>query len=257
MLASLLSLPVSVALLIWIARMKKDNPFPKFTFVKLLIAGAIAGALSSVVTIGGSVISVIFELGLDQVRLLLTPEGAKQFAEMISQLPAPTLSFSRILRSFLKSFLLVGFVEEIFKFLCTKAVIKKKGVAPTWMDALLSLCVVAVSFQLIEDIGYSEGSVMTAIFRALTPFHFTFAAIMGYYYGSAKVNGKKFHYFLAIFLPSFVHTLYDFSINMLRHEDMFIILVLFMNLFLFVLTIVMIVRIRKWHLNKTLDIPIE
>lgn len=50
MLAALLAMPVSVGLLIWFLRMKKDDPFPKYTFVKLLIAGAIAGILSAIVT---------------------------------------------------------------------------------------------------------------------------------------------------------------------------------------------------------------
>lgn len=53
MLAVLLSIPVSVGLLIWILRMKQFDPFPRFTFVKLLIAGVISVFLSSIVSTNG------------------------------------------------------------------------------------------------------------------------------------------------------------------------------------------------------------
>ena len=69
--------------------------------------------------------------------------------------------------------------------------------------------IVGISFQLIEDIQYSSGNIGVAIFRALTPFHFTFAVIMGYLYGLGKVRGNKTYTLAAIFYPAFIHAIQD------------------------------------------------
>ena len=256
MIAAVLSLPVSIGLLIWIGKMKKDDPFPKGTFIKLLIAGALSGIISSIITISGMMITLLIEIGPDGISQLTSEEGLLQFAQQLSQRQSE-LTFGRALIAFIRIFITVGFAEEIIKFLCAKSVIKKKGVARTWMDALLCFCVVAIGFQLIEDIGYSSGNVATAIFRALTPFHFTFAAIMGYYYGLGKTKKNKICNFLAIFVPSIIHTIFDYCGMMSRYADAFVLAMLAMSILLFILTIVMILKIRKWHKEKTLDIVIE
>ena len=255
MLSDILAIPVSIALLVWICRMKKDDPFPKGTIIKLLIAGVISGILSGIVTVLGALVNFIMEFGFDSIKMMFgnTPEAA-QYAAEFSEL-VKNAKFSP-LGSFIKTFILVGLVEEIFKYLCTKAVVRKKGITKTWMDALLCFAVTAIGFQLSEDIQYSSGNVLTAIYRALTPYHFTFAAIMGYYYGLAKTSGKKFYMFLAIFIPSLIHTLFDFSINATQHEDMYFLLFIAMTILLTVLTILMIVKIRKWNKNRKLDVEI-
>ena len=38
----LISLPISILLLIWMIRIKKNNPFPKYSIVKMLIGGVVA-----------------------------------------------------------------------------------------------------------------------------------------------------------------------------------------------------------------------
>lgn len=255
MFAIILAIPVSIALLVWISRMKKDDPFPKGTIIKLLIAGVISGTLSGIITILGAVVNFVMEFGFEPIRMMFgnsaeSAQYAAEFSELIKNAQYSPLN------SFIKTFILVGFVEEIFKYLCTKAVIAKKGIARTWMDTLLCFAVTAIGFQLSEDIQYASGSVMTAIYRALTPYHFTFAAIMGYYYGLAKTSGKKFYMFLAIFIPSLIHTLFDFSISALQHEEMYLLLFIAMTILLTALTILMIVKINKWNKNKKLDVEI-
>ena len=208
MIAAILSLPVSIGLLIWISKIKKDDPFPKGTFIRLLIAGALSGILSSIVTLIGMIIALMMQIGVDGIKQLMSEEGIMQFAQMVSQ-SQNELTFQRALIAFIRIFITIGLVEEIFKFLCAKSVMKRKGVARTWMDALLCFCIVAIGFQLIEDISYSSGNVATAIFRALTPFHFTFATIMGYYYGLGKTKKNKVYTFLSIFVPPLIHTIFD------------------------------------------------
>ena len=256
MLSIILAIPVSIALLVWINRLKKDDPFPKGTMLTLLVAGVIAGILSSITTIAGALISFVAQYGIEPITQMFTDSAnaAKHAEELLELVKSGTYS---PVASFIKTFILVGFVEEIFKYMCTKAVIKKKGIARTWMDVLLCFAITAIGFQLSEDIQYSSGSVMTAIFRALTPYHFTFATIMGYYYGLAKTTGKKFYMFLALFIPSLLHTLFDFSISSMQYVEVFLLLFFAMTILLCALTVVMIVKINKWHKNKTLDIEIE
>ena len=257
MLESIMSLPVSIALLVWILKMKKNDPFPKYTFLKLLIAGVISGILSSILSILGALITFIADYGLDTLISLFRSTSVAEVNQFIAQNTSDSLSFASILRGFLKTFILVGMMEEVFKFLCAKAVMKKEGVVKTWEDALFCLAIVAISFQLTEDMSYSSGNLITAIFRALTPFHFTFATVMGYYYGLAKTTGKKGYNFLALFIPSLLHTLFDYSITLTSHEDTFLLLLIAVGIFLIVLTVVMILKIRNWHKNKTLDVPIS
>ena len=252
MLATIMAVPVSVGLLIWILHMKKNDPFPRFTFVKLLIGGAVALLLSSIVTIAGGLINLLMQIGPEQLKMMTSTEGIVQVLNEINA-AANAITPQSLLRGFVKCFLLIGLTEEFFKFICSKFVMRKEGVVVTWKDALLCFAVTAVSFQLLEDIGYA-GNIGTAIFRALTPFHFTFAVIMGYFYGLGKVKGNGFYSLLAIIAPSLIHTLYDFSINLLKRDDSFIFVNLGMNAVMFVLTVFVILKLRKWNRDGDLDI---
>lgn len=254
MLATLMAVPVSVGLLIWILRMKKYDPFPRFTFLKLLIFGAIAYALSGVITIIGGLINILMQIGPEQLKLMTDAEGVVKVLQEIAE-ASKALTPQSMLIGLIRTFILIGLVEELLKFFGAKIVMRKEGVVNTWKDALLCFAVVAVSFQLIEDIGYA-GSVALAIFRALTPFHFTFAVIMGYFYGLGKVKGNGFYSLLAIVAPATIHTLYDYSINLLKRNDNFIFLVLAMNVIMFALTIYAVLKLRRWHRDGDLDIYI-
>jgi len=255
MLAVLLSVPVSVGLLIWILRMKQFDPFPRFTFVKLLIVGVISVFLSSVVSIIGGLIILFIQIGPEQLKLMTTAENAVKIIQNIAN-ASKTLTPTNALIGFIRTFILVGFTEEFFKFICAKGVMRKEGVVVTWKDAILCFAIVAIGFQVFEDIQYSSDSIGTAIFRALTPFHFTFGVIMGYFYGLGKVKGNGLYTILALFVPALIHTMYDFSISLLRRSDDFIYLNLAMNALLFILTVFMILKLRKWHRDGSLDICI-
>ena len=50
--------------------------------------------------------------------------------------------------------------------------------------------------------------------------------------------------------------MYDFSINLLKRSDVFVFFNLAMNAAMFILTVVMIVKLRKWHKEGTLDVYI-
>ena len=80
---------------------------------------------------------------------------------------------------------------------------------------------------------------------------------MGYYYGLGKTKKNKICNFLAIFVPLIIHTIFDYCGMMLRYADAFVLTMLAMSILLFILTIVMILKIAKWHKEKTLDVFIE
>ena len=51
------------------------------------------------------------------------------------------------------------------------------------------LRIVGIGFQIVEDVLYarSEANIVTTLIRALTPFHFTFGALLR----QGKGNGEK------------------------------------------------------------------
>lgn len=255
MLSILLSMPVSIGLLVWMWRMKKNDPFPKNTFLKLLIAGVISLVLSAIITIIGGIVNFIVQIGPDQLKLMTDGESALKVIQQINE-ASKEITAEGLLLGFVRTFILIGFVEEFFKFICAKTVMKKEGVVHTWKDALLCFAIVAIGFQLVEDIQYSAGDIVTAIFRAITPFHFTFAVIMGYIYGLGKTKGKGLYTVLALIVPALIHTMYDFSINLVKRNENFVFLTLAMNGMMFVLTIIIILKLRKWHKEGTLDVNI-
>lgn len=252
MLATLLALPVSIGLLIWMLQMKKYDPFPRFTFVKLLIAGLIAYALSGIITLIGGLINILLQIGPEQLKMMTNTEGIVQVLNEIAA-AGKAVTAQSLLIGFIRTFILIGLVEEFLKFFGARIVMRKEGVVHTWKDALICFAIVALGFQLFEDIGYASGSIGTAIFRALTPFHFTFAVVMGYFYGLGKVKGNGFYSLLAIVVPALIHTVYDFSINLLKRDDSFIFLNLAANIVMFALTVFLILKLRKWHRDGDLD----
>lgn len=255
MLAMLISLPVSIGLLIWISRMKKQDPFPKYTFLKLIIAGIIAEILAGLITTIGGVINLLIQIGPEQLALMTDTDSALKILQQIAE-ANNDLTAQNLLISFIRTFLLIGLAEELMKFFGAKIVMRKPGTANTWMDALLCFAIAAIGFQLFEDMQYASGNIVTAIFRALTPFHFTFAVIMGYFYGMGKVKKSGLYTVFALVVPAWIHTMYDFSINLMTRDENFVVLVLAMNLFLFILTVIAVLQLRRWNREGTLDISI-
>ena len=155
--------------------------------------------------------------------------------------------------SFIGTFLSVGLVEELSRFLFIRRSTRKKHFAKTWLDLVICGGIVGVGFQLLEDITYVNGDLITALFRAVTPFHFTFGAIMGFYTGEALESGKKGYYIPAVLIPALLHTLFDSSISALEMDTMYIILVLASALLLMGLTVFMIIKINKWAKLKSVQ----
>ena len=49
--SGLSAIVVSIVLMLWILKMKKDNPFPKLTIIKVLVGGWLSYSISGAVTL--------------------------------------------------------------------------------------------------------------------------------------------------------------------------------------------------------------
>ena len=244
-LCAILSLPVSVLLVRWLMKKKMENPFEKGDVSKLVFAGMLSMVVAAVVTLLILCVRAYRLIGIDTLKLWMSnpdPETIKNsLAEIRSRAAGQTY-----LSAFIGTFLSVGLVEELSRFLFIRLSTGKKRFAKTWLDLVICGGIVGVGFQLLEDITYVNGDLITAIFRAVTPFHFTFGAIMGFYIGKALESGKKGYYIPAVLIPALLHTLFDSSISALKMDDLFLLLLLASALLLVGLTVFMIIKINRW-----------
>ena len=215
-LCAILSLPISIFLVRWLMKKKMKNPFEKSEVSRLVLAGMLSMVVAAVVTLLILCVRAYRLIGIDTLKLWMSnpdPETVKtSLAEIRSRAAGQTY--------------LSAFIGTL--------------------DLVICGGIVGVGFQLLEDITYVNGDLITAIFRAVTPFHFTFGAIMGFYTGKALKSGKKGYYIPAVLIPALLHTLFDSSISALKMDDMYIILVLASALLLIGLTVFMIIKINKW-----------
>ncbi|MCR5008591.1 MAG: PrsW family intramembrane metalloprotease [Oribacterium sp.] len=86
---------------------------------------------------------------------------------------------------FIRTFLVVGLVEEIFKFLVMRSSVKRIKNRMCWLDVVFLGALAGLGFELYEDIMYSGNGLGVVLLRLLTPFHFVFGVLMGYLYGKA------------------------------------------------------------------------
>lgn len=254
MIAQLISFPISVILFIWMLRIKKDDPFPKGSVAKMLLTGALCTFGATILTVLLGLLVALIRIGpADLASILLNPTS-EESTGILTRIRAlsgqPTL-----LSAFVSAFLTAAIVEEGLKYLAMKLCLRKPGIVKTRMDALVCAAIVGLAFQVIEDFTYA-GDIATALFRAITPFHFVFGAVMGYYYGKSLVTGNKMDGVKALLIPTLIHGMYDFSIQCLKIHDIYIIFTLIMMALMLALTIYMIVKIRKWSRDGTLAEPI-
>ena len=217
----IISLPISVLLVRWLMKKKTENPFEKGDVGKLILAGVLSMVAAAVVTlliICGRAYRLI---GVDTLKLWMSDPDPETIKNSLAVIRARS-SGQTYLSAFIGTFLSVGLVEEMSRFLFIQLATRKKRFAKTWLDLVICGGIIGVGFQLLEDITYVNGDLITAIFRAVTPFHFTFGAIMGFFIG------------------------FDSSISALKMDDLFLLLLLASALLLVGLTVFMIVKINKW-----------
>ena len=179
-LAAFVQFAVCFLILLWLLKKKTGEPFAKKTVVKFLLFGALAVVLS---------FAVSFVLSIEQDTFF---------------------GMNPLLSGFLTALITAALFEELAKYLLFRLAVRKNGEVQCWLDGILAAVIVAIGFTLLEDLTYlfSGGSLL----RALLPGHLLFQAIMGYYYGKARVTKQVKYDVLSIAVPMLVHTLFDMFI---------------------------------------------
>ena len=244
-LCAILSLPVSILLVRWLMKKKTENPFEKGDVRRLVLAGMLSMVVAAAVTLVIICFRAYRLIGIDTLKLWMSNPDPETIRKSLEDLRSRVSSQS-YWSMFLGTFLSVGLVEELSRFLFIQLSTRKKRFAKTWLDLVICGGIIGVGFQLLEDITYVNGDLITAIFRAVTPFHFTFGTIMGLFIGKAMESGKKSYHIPAILIPALLHTLFDSSISALQMDDLYFVLVLASAMLLIGLSVFMIIKINNW-----------
>jgi protease PrsW len=147
-------------------------------------------------------------------------------AGCVSTLPALVLQYflqdveneKSLIDTAIFAFLVVGFTEEISKFLLLRLSVYPSDEFNEPMDGIVYAVVIGMGFATLENVMYvlntEAGGFATAIGRAFTaiPAHAAFGVLMGAYVGLAKfVPERRDAYMLiGVTLAVFFHGLYDF-----------------------------------------------
>ena len=260
----IISLPVSLLLFWLVLKPKKADPFPKGGLWRLLIAGALS-------TVVAAILSQTFSLIIAAIRI-----GPANVAETINRMRTDmaaagdflqSLSFNKKrspLMTLLSTMITAGLLEELCKYFACRVAIRRKGMVRTWMDALICFTAVGLTFQILENLVYGGSyGIIVAILRNLAPGHFIFGVIMGWYYGKYLIAGEKTYRFQCILWPALIHTLYDTGLNLMPNYDadagtgqIYIAMGLLAFVGAFVMAVIIIVKLVRWHKDGKLDTPI-
>lgn len=126
----------------------------------------------------------------------------------------PTTEETSVYQQFVKAFFVVGFTEELSKYLIVLFYSQKHKEFNEPFDGIVYAVMVSMGFAATENILYVlEGGISTAILRAFTavPAHATFGVLMGYFMGKAKFSKHKIVLNLVgLSLAILFHGAYDF-----------------------------------------------
>lgn len=175
---ALVQFSVSILILLWVLKKKTGEPYSKKATAKFVLFGAL---------------SVIVCLAL---TLVLSLERDTFFG------------MNPILSGFLTALLTAALLEEVGKYIFFRLAIWKNREVVSWLDVIIAAVAVAVGFVILEDIEFvvsGSGSIV----RAFIPGHILFQAIMGYYYGKARVTKKPKYDVLSLVVPVLCHTAFD------------------------------------------------
>ncbi len=251
----LLSLPVSIILVWWLVKIKKEPRFEVKDIVRMLIFGALSCVLASALSLVIMIWSALNLIGLDTIKEMVAhPENAQAIVDQIKANSDTGFSLARVIRN---SMLLIALPEEGFRFLCLQLAVRKRACVRSWMDMVLCGGIVGTGFTIVEDWMYSSGGLGVTIMRSLMPFHFMLGAIMGYFIGKSRHTGKILYLIPSIVVPVLLHAVYDGAINALTSHDEYVYLALAMMAVMLAVTVLMIVLINKWRKNGKLDLEMQ
>jgi RsiW-degrading membrane proteinase PrsW (M82 family) len=110
------------------------------------------------------------------------------------------------------AFLWVGIVEEFFKYLAVRLIAYRSNQFNEVMDGMIYMISAALGFAAAENVGYMMGfGFFVGFLRAVLSYlgHVSFSAILGYYLGKAKIEGKGNWLWIGFIWAISLHWLYD------------------------------------------------
>lgn len=159
----------------------------------------------------------------------------------------PTEESLNLITLFFYVFISIAFVEELWKLLMVYWGSFNHREFNNLYDMIIYSTFVSMGFALVENILYVvQGGFNVGIMRSFlsVPAHGCFGVMMGYYLGLSKIslinnnfNLHKRNLLLSIFVPTILHTLYDYFLL----SNMFFLVIIF---FIFIF-IIFIICIRK------------
>lgn len=178
------------------------------------------------------------------------------FAGVLATVPSVLLeSFLRlhdrgstiILRDLSLSFLWVGIVEEFFKYLAVRLTVYRSKQFNEVMDGMVYMVSAAVGFAAVENVGYMLGFGYAVGFpRAVLSYlaHISFSAILGFYMGRAKIEGRRNLILVGFIFAVSLHWLYNsfFVLGTAESSGGFLLLGLMVWVFALILTLVLVKR---------------
>ncbi|WP_290696502.1 PrsW family glutamic-type intramembrane protease [Lacinutrix sp.] len=129
-------------------------------------------------------------------------------------LALPLTNSLSVLQQFVQAFFVVGFSEELSKYLVVLLFAQRHKAFNEPFDGIVYAVMVSMGFAATENILYvMESGPTTALLRAFTaiPAHATFGILMGYFMGKAKFSNNRILLNLSgLVLAVLFHGAYDF-----------------------------------------------
>ncbi len=181
------------------------------------------------------------------------------FAGVLATIPAVILeAFLRphdqgstvVLRTLFLSFLWVGIVEEFFKYLAVRVTVYRSKEFNEVMDGMVYMVSAALGFAATENVGYMLGFGYSVGFpRAILSYlaHISFSAILGFYMGKSKIEGKKNWILVGFIFAVPLHWLYNsfFVLGTAKESGVLFLLGLVVWVFGLVLTLVLVKKAQN------------
>jgi RsiW-degrading membrane proteinase PrsW (M82 family) len=200
---------------LWLRWFRKKDKYEKEP-ERLIFFAFVAGVLT---TLPSVLLESLFRLSEQDARLLL-----------------PDL---------LLSFLWVGIVEESFKYLAVRLTVYRSEQFNEVMDGMVYMVSAALGFAATENVGYMLGFGYSVGFpRAILSYlaHISFSAILGFYMGKAKIEGKKTWILVGFIFAVPLHCLYNtfLVLGTAKSSEVFFLLGLMVWVFGLILTLVLV-----------------
>ncbi len=126
----------------------------------------------------------------------------------------PLTNALSVFQQFIQAFFVVGFTEELSKYLIVLWYAQTKKEFNEPFDGIVYAVMVSMGFAATENIFYVlESGASTALVRAFTaiPAHATFGILMGYFMGKAKFSNNRVKLnLIGLLLAILFHGSYDF-----------------------------------------------